>query len=181
MRKTCLASILLGSLVALGCGDKKGGDDTKKDAPGQDWSGVALKPVEQTVEGVKVTIDLPEKMTLQDDEPTRKVWRADMKDYFSEPSVWLSTLSSAPKTLEEATKHYMVGKDNEIVRKEEVNGGFLITHHTAKKGLLYATYFKAMGGKHFVCKSSQAKDGGVPNFEKTKEWLEKICLSMKTK
>jgi len=32
-----------------------------------------------------------------------------------------------------------------------------------------------------VCAASQAKTGGVPNFESTRAWLGKICGSMKSK
>jgi hypothetical protein len=176
-------SILVGLLalcLAASCGEKK--DSGKKEAgPGQDWSGKELKPVETSCGGVKLTIDLPAKMKLDADEADRKAWKADMEDYFSEPGVTLMTISTAPKTLEEATKHYMVEQKYVIARKEEVAGGFLVTHHSETKGLLYAVFFKAIGGKNIVCKASQAKDGGVPNFEKTKGWLEKICLSLKAK
>lgn len=180
MRPHLIPTLLAAFLLTLGCGDKK--DSGKKDeGPGKDWSGKPLKAVETTIGGVKVTLELPEKMKVDADEADRKAWRADLDDYFSEPHVVLMSIATAPKTLEEATKHYMVEQKYVVARKEEVAGGFLVTHHSEKKGLLYATFFKSIGGKNIVCKSSQAKDDGVPNFEKTKAWLEKICLSLKAK
>lgn len=180
LRLTLLALVASLALLAPACGDKKE-DGKKEEGPGLDWSGKALKPVEATVGGVKVTVDLPDKMKLSEDDADRKEWRADMKDYFSEPSVHLMSITTAPKTLDEAVKHYMVEQKYIIARKEAIADGFLVTHHSKTKGLLYAVFFKHIGGKNIVCKAAQAKQGGVPNFEKTKAWLEKICLSLKAK
>lgn len=180
MRAQRMLTLLVASLLTMSCGDKKG-DAKKDDGPGQDWSGRATKPVEATVGGVKVVVDLPDKMKLSEDDADRKEWRADQRDYFSEPHVHLMVISTAPKTLDEAVKHYMVQQEYVVVRKEAISDGFLVTHHSKSKGLLYAVFFKTLGGKNIACKAAQAKDGGVPNFEKTKAWLEKICLSLKAK
>lgn len=181
MRFGILLPVCLSLLLGVACGKKDKDDSSKAAGPGQDWSGKPLKATEAALEGVKLTLQLPGGMKLSENHPDRKEWRADLDDYFSEPSVRVMIITTAPKTLEEATKHYMVDEKNVIARKEALNGGLLVTHHTKNKGLLYAVFFKSAGAKNLVCSASQAKQGGVPNFEKTRAWLERICLSMTPK
>jgi hypothetical protein len=176
----CLSALLAVSLaLAPACG-KKNDDDKEPAEPGRDWSGKALKPVSVTVGGKAVTVTLPDGLKLEKDEAEYKGWIADVKDYFSEPSISLGIIITAPKTPDEAVRDAMVD-DDVVARKEAIPGGFVVTHHGAKKGLVTTQTWKAAGDKTVTCRAAQAKEGGVPSFEKTKAWLEKICLSVTVK
>ena len=98
MRTTslCLSALLAVSLaLAPACGKKKD-DDKDPDEPGRDWSGKTLKPVSATVGGKAVTVDLPDGLKLEKDEADHKSWIASASDYFSEPSIQLGIIITAP-------------------------------------------------------------------------------------
>lgn len=169
---------ILGVLALAACG---GGKDA---GPGKDWSG---RPLDQTiasqVNGVAFTVQAPAGMKLEgEDTPTEitKRWRADVDDYFSEPGFSVAYASIPPKDVAGFIADQMIDEGDVIVKQETLpaDGGFLVVHHTAKKGLAYARVLKRQGEHHLTCTASQAKDGGLPSFDQTLAWLERLCLSL---
>jgi len=164
-------------VFVVGCGKKEAG-------PGKDWSGKPLKTVAGTVNKVAFTIDLPEQMKKDSaSSELTMMWKADMSDYFSEPSAMVSYASIPAKNMADFKKYNFVGKKEVIAKEKELDGkkGFLLIHHTKNKGLLTVLALHFKDGKALSCRASQAKGGGVPNFTATMAWLEKICMSVKFK
>ncbi len=89
--------------------------------------------------------------------------------------------SIPPKDLATAKMYAMIDKKHTIVRKDKIDGGFIITHHSKTKGYVKTHVWKKAGDKMLNCVASQAKRGGVPSPDKTMKWLETICLSMMVK
>jgi hypothetical protein len=173
MRASLPLCLTLSAAFLAGCG----GD--KKASPGQDWSQRPLTTVKDKVKGVGFSIGLPQKM--KKDEHGSEVsigWRADMDDYFSEPSVNIYYSSIPPKDLSSAHASAMIDKKHTIARKDKIDTGFIITHHSKDKGYVKTHVWKKSGEKVLNCVASQAKRGGVPSPDKTLRWLEQICLSL---
>lgn len=153
-----------------------------KDAgPGKDWSGKPLAvTIDSTVNNVGFTIKLPEGMKLDgEDKPDviTRLWRMDMKDHWSEPSVMVSYESIPAKDLAGFIEDQMIGGDT-LATQEAGDDGFLIVHHTKDKGLVTVASMTRKGEHHLTCRASQAKDGGIPNPDKTIPWLTSICDSL---
>lgn len=166
--------MILAMAVLAACGGKK------DSGPGQDWSG---KPLDQTYEGVvkdvKFTVKGPAGMKTEDaDGEITKRWDADVKDHFSEPGFSVAYKAIPPKTLDEFVSDAMLDADEVIAKKQEIPDGFVLVHHNKTKGLVYARVLKRKGEIVLGCTASQAKDGGVPNPDKTMAWLEQLCLSL---
>ena len=99
------------------------------------------------------------------------------------PGVMFSALSisyaSIPASdLDSFITDLMLDDTEVIVKKEKLADGFVVIHHNKTKGLVYANTMKIKGEHHLECRASQAKDGGVPNPDKTMAWLESICMSL---
>ncbi len=169
------------ALVLSSCGGKKDGKNAKDDEPGKDWSGKPLKSTEGAIGELKFTIDLPEAFKVDNKGDVNISWKADMEDYFSEPSVQVLLASTPSKTPEEFVQAAMLDKNDEVLKSEKTADGFLLEYATKNKGILRVSVQKAAGDKALVCNASQAKQGGVPNFEATRAWLGKICGSLKLK
>jgi hypothetical protein len=169
------------TLVLSACGGKKDEKGKKDDGPGQDWSAKALKPVDGAIGEVKFTIDLPEGFKVDNQGDVNIAWRPDLDDYFSEPSVQVLLASIPAKTPEDFVQNAMLGKNDEVLKSEKTADGFWLEYATKNKGILRVSVQKTLGEKTLVCNASQAKQGGVPNFEATRAWLGKICGSMKSK
>jgi hypothetical protein len=175
-RPTLLACCAL-LLLSTACGK---GEDQPKETLGEDWSGRALdQKTSGTVSAVGFSLTLPAKMKLDVDDADRKEWLADKDDYFGEPSVTISVDAIPPKDIDGAVADMMVGKEDVIVRRDTIEAGFIVTYHSKNKGLLKTRVWKKAGDKTITCSAGQAKTGGVPNFDATRAWLEKLCLSMK--
>jgi len=168
------------ALVLSACG-KKDGKDAKHDEPGKDWSGKPLKATDGAIGELKFTIDLPEVFKIDNQGDVNIAWKADLEDYFSEPSVQVLLASIPAKTPEEFVQNAMLGKNDEVLKSEKTADGFLLEYATKNKGILHISIQKVAGEKALVCNASQAKQGGVPNFEATRAWLGKICGSLKVK
>ena len=172
MNSRYVLALTVTSALLLACGgDKK--------SPGQDWSERPLTTIKDKVKGVGFAIGLPDKM--KKDEHGSEVslgWRADMDDYFSEPSVNVYYSSIPPTDLSSAQRDAMIDKKHTVVRKDTIDDGFIITHHSGDKGYVKTHVWKKAGDKMLNCVASQAKQGGVPSPDKTLRWLEKICLSL---
>ena len=168
------------SLVFSACGGKKD-EKSAKDEPGRDWSAKPLKAVDAAIGEVKFSVDLPEGFKLDNQGDVNVSWKADLEDYFSEPSVQVLLASTPAKTPEEFVQNAMLDKNDEVLKSEKTADGFLLEYATKNKGILRVSVQKAAGDKALVCNASQAKQGGVPNFEATRAWLGKICGSLKMK
>ena len=159
-------------LVVLGCdrGDSGGA--------GRDWSGEPLAPVTQRIGGVEVSVSLPAGLRVDREEPHRVSWIADRDDYFSEPSITLATVTAPPDSVERAVALAMPGDAETVARKQAIENGFVVTTHTADRGLVQAHVWRQIGEQWVACTASQARRGGVPSFAATTGWLESICESL---
>ncbi len=176
MKHLMTIGIMVGALAA-GCGKGGGGG-----GPGKDWSGKPLDvTIESKVKGAGFRIQAPAGMKLDgDDAPDSitKSWKADVGDYFSEPSFQVSYASIPAKDLDTFVKSAMVGANDVIAKKEATADGFVLVTHGPKHGLVTALVQKAKGDTYLSCRASQAKTGGVPNPPATMAWLEKLCSSL---
>ena len=149
--------------------------------PGGDWSG---KPIDQVTKGTvnkaAFTIKLPAGMKL--DGPAggdiAQEWRADVDDYFSEPSVMVSFASIPATTIEDYVRDAMLDAKDVVAKQAALPDGFVLLTHTQNNGIVRAHVMKVKGATHLDCRAAQAKDGGVPNPEKTLAWLEQLCLTL---
>ncbi|PKN21224.1 MAG: hypothetical protein CVU65_17305 [Deltaproteobacteria bacterium HGW-Deltaproteobacteria-22] len=168
------------TMVLSSCGGKKD-KEAKDDEPGKDWSAKPLAATEGAIGAIKFTVDLPAGFKVDNQGDVNISWRPDMDDYFSEPSVQVLLASTPAKTPEEFVSNAMLDKNDEVIKSEKTADGFLLEYATKNKGILRVSVQKAAGEKALVCNASQAKQGGVPNFEATRAWLGKICGSLKLK
>lgn len=154
-------------------------------SPGQDWSKRPLDlAIESKVNGVAFALSIPKGWKFDavgDDKETdpaliSKQWRPDMKDYFSEPSVMVSSEAIPAKDLDGFVADAMLDDKDVIAKKAATpDGGFVLVTHTKNHGIVRAQIMKVKGDAHLVCRASQAKDGGVPSPEATMAWLEQLC------
>jgi hypothetical protein len=158
------------------CGGKK------ESGPGQDWSGKPLDvTIEDKVNNVGFTLKAPKGMKLDGDaapEAVTKMWKADVKDYFSEPSIMVSYASIPPKDLDGVVRDAMLDDNDVVAKKEATADGFVLVTHTKKKGIVRVETYKTKGEHTLTCRVSQAKDEGVPSPEKTMAWMEQLCGSL---
>lgn len=165
-------------VLAAACGGKK------SSGPGQDWSGKPLdQKIEAKVNNVAFSLMVPKGMRAEEGgdtspEAITRSWEADLEDQWSEPHFAVSYASIPAKDLDGFLEDRMLDDDEVIVKKEATADGFVVTHHSKTKGLVYAEVMKIKGEHHLECRASQAKDGGVPSFDKTIAWLEKLCSSL---
>jgi hypothetical protein len=94
------------------------------------------------------------------------------------PHFAVSYAAIPPKTLDKAVENMMANDKETISRKEVIEGGFIVTKHGNSKGIVQVEVWKQAGDKTLSARCSQAKNGGLPDFDKTKAWLEKVCLSL---
>jgi hypothetical protein len=176
MKHLLVLTVVVGAAVA-GCGKGGGGG-----GPGKDWSGKPLDvTIESKVKGAGFRIQAPAGMKLDgDDAPDAitKSWKADVGDYFSEPSFQVAFASIPAKDLDTFVKYGMVGAKDVIAKKEATADGFVLVTHGADHGMIAVSVQKAKGETHLTCRASQAKTGGVPNPTATMAWLEKLCASL---
>jgi hypothetical protein len=169
--------LLLCLLVAGACG--------KTAEPGADWS---QKPLDTTVENkvnnVPFKVSMPKGWKFDDiagrkendDAEITKMWRPDVKDYFSEPGLTISYAAIPAKDLDSFVKHTMLDEAKDVIaKKEQTADGFVLVSHTKNKGIVRVQMLKRKGDVHLNCRASQAKQGGVPSPEATMAWLEKMC------
>jgi hypothetical protein len=152
-----------------------------KGEPGQDWSGRPLEvTIEESVNGVAFTIQAPKGLKHEADRATEvtRWWRADVHDYFSEPSFTVSYESIPAKDLAGFIRGSLLDADEVIAKQEELADGFVLVHHNPGKSLAYAQVLTRKGDVHLRCSASQARDGGLPSFERTLAWLEALCRSL---
>lgn len=158
-------------LLAAACGGSS--------EPGEDWSGEPLAATSSDIDGHAFSIQLPKRM-INADGPGR-FWRADMGDYFSEPTVYV-LWSSMPKSVDDALASLFDRDKLDIVKQEQRDGRIVIATRTKKPGILSViTYTPAGDGRAFECNASQARNSGVPSPDKTHAWLESICTSVAAK
>jgi hypothetical protein len=174
MTKKLMTFALVVGLAA--CGGKK------ESGPGQDWSGKALDvTIEDTVYGVGFTLKAPKGMKLDGDiapETVTRMWKADLDDYFSEPSIMVSYAAIPPKDLDGVVSDAMLDDNDVVAKKEATADGFVLVTHTKKKTIVRVETYKTKGEHTLSCRVSQSKEGGVPNPEKTMAWMEQICGSL---
>jgi hypothetical protein len=162
---------VLALLVVVACGKPGGGND---------WSAKPLNPVSGTAHGVAFKIQLPD--GLQPDKlgtsELGPAWEAASGDRFSSPSITVLFESIPAKTPDELAAEMTDGGKAEVARKEAVTGGLAVTVQSAKHGMVRARVLKFVGDKALECTASQANNDGLPSFDATKSWLEKICMSL---
>ncbi|MCA9675015.1 MAG: hypothetical protein H6709_17470 [Kofleriaceae bacterium] len=176
MKRVMILPLALG-LALTACGKK--GDD----GPGKDWSGKALDvTVENKVNNVAFKVQLPKGMKFDGDddgpEVITKMWKADVHDYFSEPSVMISYEAIPATDIDGFVKDAMLDDKDVIAKQEKTADGFVLVTHTKNNGIVAVEVMKVKGDAHLVCRASQAKDGGVPSPDKTMAWLEQLCSSL---
>jgi len=172
----CTRALVCCVLLAAACGKSEA---SKQSSIGEDWSARPLDVRSTgTVGGVAFALDLPAKMKLDVDDADRKEWLADKDDYFSEPSVSVAVDAIPPGDLDGAVDDMMVGKEDVIVRRDAIDGGFIVTYHSKNKGLIKTRVWRRVRDKTLTCSAGQAKTGGVPSFDDTRAWLETLCLSL---
>jgi hypothetical protein len=149
--------------------------------PGADWSN---KPLTETatgkVNGFAFKLKLPAGMKL---EPQRgndisMDWKADVDDYFSEPSVQVLFDSIPAKDIAGLVEEEVLGKRDVVQEKTAIPDGMRVVYHTDNYGIANVVVAKAKGATHLKCRASQAKQGGVPSPEKTLAWLVQLCMTL---
>ncbi len=170
--------------LLAGCSSHREADKPAADtsaATDADWSARKLITTNGKIGDIAFTIDLPSGMEQDKtgDPAVNMSWKAADKDYSDKPGVSVSHDSIPPKTLDEAITDAMPDKNDVVSRKEAIDGGFIVTRHTASKGLIYVDVYRTKGDKSLSAGCSQAKNGGLPNFDATKTWLENVCLSVR--
>lgn len=154
--------------------------------PAEDWSTKELKPSELTMGGVPFTATLPAAGMKADAEKTSGemlAWEAEAGS-FSGPRITLSVTLTPPTSLEAAVKKAGAVEGQTVARKEAINDGFIVTLASAKKtSYSVEAWIPATDDLAFNCSISQmdATDTEIPNYDATRAWAEKICLSIKPK
>jgi len=171
MTRTIAAMMLAGAALAA-CGKGSSG-------PGQDWSGKPLDvKIADEIHGAKFTLQAPAGMKLADTSDVTKEWRADVDDYFSEPSFTVAYEAIPAKTIDDYVRDAMLDKNDVVVKKEATADGFVLLYRTKTWGIVRAHVMKQKGDVHLECRASQAKQGGVPSHDQTLAWLERLCSSL---
>jgi len=166
------------AIVSVACGGSKSGGD--------DWSTRPLKSTTDSVKGVAFSIDLPEGLvkdaTHAKDDVTQ-LWegRKGERHDFSAPSVMVSYNSIPAKSLDEFVKDAMPSAKDDVVRKDKLADGYIVTLQGQSKGIVTVLVAKQAGEVVLGSRCSQANDDGLPNLDATRAWLEKICLSLAIK
>jgi hypothetical protein len=174
MRRSPFVVVAILAFVVLGACKKSEGP------AGKDWSQTALKPYEGVADGIGFTVQVPEGMKATAEE-IRTEWEAVDGDEFTSPHVTVSRTFVVPESIDEAVESVMPGEKDVIAKKEALPDGFLVVWHTPKKGLVRAQVYRIAGENALDCRASIANDAGIPNFDGTTAWLEKICLSLTLK
>lgn len=183
-------SLALGcvALALVACGSKST-TKSKKDKSAY-WLGRTLKPFSGKVEGVGVTVQLPDglKPKAADKALTGYYWQPTDGDEFDYPQFSISTHHYYPESPAAARKWIKddgLRKGHVVTRAEAVNGGFLLAHHNAKKKYLITVFFRKVGKKILTYQAiwirSRDDKGPVPKLAKIKAWMEKICLTLTVK
>lgn len=154
--------------------------------PAEDWSAKELKPSEYTMGGVPFTATLPAAGMKADAAKTSEemlAWEAEAGS-FSGPQIMLSVTLTPPTSLEAAVKAASAGEKQPVARKEAINDGYIVTLTSPKKtSYTVDAWIPATDELTFKCSISQmdATDTEIPNYDATRAWAEKICLSVKPK
>ncbi len=187
---------LLAMALALGCTSwtlvacrSKDKTKDKKDKVAY-WLGRTLKPFSGKVEGVAVTVQLPDGLKPKAADKALKgfYWQPKDGDEFDYPQFSISTHHFYPESPAKARKWIKdddLRKGHVVTRAEAVNGGFLLSHHDSKKKYLITTFFRKVGSKKLTYQAiwirSRDDNGPVPKLGKVQAWMEKICLTLTAK
>src|SRR5688500_9813242 len=116
--------------ASAGCGDKTSASaaQAKPAAP------VALTPVEESLPRVAstplaFTIDLPAGLQKVVDETSGWKWAPNLEDPFSDPLVLVDN-APLPTSVEDAVERLYLGDDEVVIRKEAIEGGFIVTYRS---------------------------------------------------
>ena len=156
---------------------------------GADWSGRPLietagKVGDATAGTLAYTIQLPKGLS-PDPHTTGGItigYEANEGGHrdFKAPSVMVGYDAIPPKSLDEAVQSAMPDPTNEVVRKDPIPGGFIVTTRGKSHKHWKVDVTKIAGDKGVGCMAQQANDDAELG-DATRALLEKICLSLVVK
>ncbi len=152
-------------LLLVACSGKKTSD------PGG-WLGRPVAPVSRESGALTFTISLPDGLQLTTENGYDLQWTG---VELGDPRGYL-LLGDGPVslTLDRALDDLgFVENEAKILRKREIDGGYLITQTTGT--FVRTNAWTELGGQNVLCDSAIASGGGV---EAAADWTEKTCLSM---
>jgi hypothetical protein len=164
------------AIVACACGGKKAGSE---------W---ASRPLEQVSDKVgddavgmlTYTISIP-KGLAPDPILSGGITRGyEVAHDFKAPSVLIGFDAIPPKSVDEAVKESDPEPGDEIVRKDAIDHGFIVTTRAKSHRHWKVDVVKLAGERGVGCMAQQANDDDELGSD-TKELLEKICLSLTVK
>lgn len=191
-------SVLLISAVLLGFGCDKKSDQADKaketkdtgnkdEAKPPDYHNLAIKKVEDAVDGIAFSIDLPAGLVREvkkgDDTLGGYVtWSA--KNPFGEtPTYTVQAVDSLPDSLESAVTMGQPMNPHDVVQKHQVDGGFMVSYVEKSRSFIeVAAWRKAPSGKTIKCYSLVRTTKPIQDkLGVLREFMEKVVMSCKPK
>ena len=207
-RNVVLALLLSPTLLASGCDDAKEGskaaaaDPAEKEAakekaaddlfgpdpskPTRDWPEEALDTVEDEVDGIEFSLDIPAKLKREEKKndgtfPGYVTWNGG--NPFMDPSITVNVETFPPKDLDDAVK----GMENEstprkVERKQAIEGdGFMVSAIEPSKEFVIAQAWQKAGDKTITVTVMQRDEKAIPNLDELRPWMEAVAMSLKAK
>jgi hypothetical protein len=162
------------AIALAACGETK--------PSGADWSSRPLETVAGKVghgsDTFAFTVQLP-KGLVADPHLTENItigYEPTPHD-FTAPSVMIGYDPIPAKTLDDALRDTMPGPNDEIVRKDAIDGGYIIVTRANSHKHWKVNVTRRVGDRAIDCMAQQANDNAELG-EPTRVLLEKICLSL---
>ncbi|PRQ07867.1 hypothetical protein [Enhygromyxa salina] len=167
--------------------DKASGDDLDPSKPSSDWPTVALTKVEDEVDGIAFSIELPPAELLLPREvkksdgtfPGYVTWNG--RNPLMDPSFTVQIDSFPPADLEAlARKIKTHPQPAEITRQEQLeDGGMLLSFiETSKQFVSVRVWRTSATTQKVVRVTLQVRDvGPIPNLDALRPWMEQVASS----
>jgi hypothetical protein len=161
-------------------------DDKDITAPRTDWPERPLKRLEDRVDGIEISIELPAGLTREekrgdDTFPGYVTWNA--TNFLTNPGFTVQRAPMAPANVEEAAGMAAIHPRPATVTTREnlPGGGFMVTMHENSKELIQVQVWKKSARTQDVVSLSIGlrHDGPIERFDAMKTWMEKVGRSFR--
>jgi hypothetical protein len=143
------------------------------------WAGRTLQHVSGSVDGVAFVLDVPIGLSRVDKLIT-VFWRAKPEGSDFDPQFAVRPVGPAPTTIDEALALVPREDGSHILRRESIEGGFLIAIAAPSNSYVHVHVIKASAGVALECAVDQASAlDAIPGIDAEVTWMAKACASLK--